>query len=415
MSSQDFRLDFAGCQRVLQERLAEPPPGRIQLVTGPRQVGKTTLLLGLERALGERTVYAAADAPEAALPGFWDRLWTRAEAAAGEHGTAVLLIDEVQHAPRWAHRLKADWDRVRRCPLPIHVVATGSSALGIDAGSRESLAGRFERLTLAHWSAHSLAEAFDLDPEAAAEEVVRRGAYPGAFAFTGDPRRWSVYVRDAIVEPAIGRDILGLATVRRPALLRQVFSVAAASPAQVISLQKLRGQLQDRGALETLAHYLALLEDAYLVAALPKHVSRPARRRASPPKLVPLSNALCAVVDPRGIPGRESDPDRFGAWVENACLAHAWSAGQRVAYWRESPLEVDGVLEGSWGQWAIEVKTGPFGARDLEGLFEFTRRFRRYRPLVVCGDAQLPAAARLGAEAVTWKRFLLDGPPTPAA
>ena len=411
MSPEDFRLDFSGCRRLLHERLAEAAPGRIQLVTGPRQVGKTTLLLGLEGELGDRAVYAAADAPEAGLPGFWDRLWARVEAAAAAPGSAVLLVDEVQHAPRWAARLKADWDRVRRRRLPIHVVATGSSALGIDAGSRESLAGRFERLTLAHWSARSLAEAFDLDPESAAEEVVRRGAYPGAFAFIDEPRRWAAYVRDAIVEPAIGRDILGLATVRRPALLRQVFSVAASSPAQVVSLQKLQGQLQDRGALETLAHYLALLEDAYLVAALPKHVSRPARRRAAPPKLVPLSNALCAVVDPRGIPDREGDPERFGAWVENACLAHAWHAGQHVAYWRESPLEVDAVLDGSWGRWALEVKTGPFGARDLEGVFEFTRRFKRYRPLLVCGDAELPVARRLGADAVTWRRFLLDGPP----
>lgn len=186
--------------------------------------------------------------------------------------------------------------------------------------------------------------------------------------------------------------------------------MAASSPAHIVSLQKLQGQLQDRGALETIAHYLHLLEDAYLVASLHKHANRPARRRAAPPKLVTLNNALCAVVDPRGIPDRTRDPERFGAWVENACLAFAWNSGQRLAYWREEPLEVDGVLDGSWGSWAIEVKTGPFGQADVRGLFEFTRRFSRYRPLVVCDPEELVAARRLGADAVTWQQFLLHGP-----
>lgn len=184
------------------------------------------------------------------------------------------------------------------------------------------------------------------------------GGYPGAFEFRDDPVCWSAYVRDAILEPAIGRDILALAAVRKPALLRQVFGVCASSPAQVVSLQKIQGQLQDAGALETVAHYLALLEEAFLVAPLQKRAVRPMRRRAAPPKLVTLSNALMAAVDPRGVPMRSGDPARYGAWVENACLAHAWNAGQRVTYWREEPLEVDAVVEGSWGSWAIEVKTG---------------------------------------------------------
>ncbi len=145
------------------------------------------------------------------------------------------------------------------------VVATGSSALGIGAGSKESLAGRFERLTLTHWSSSAVFRAFGVEPEEAVEQDVRMKAYPGASELLGDLIRWAAYVRDAIVEPAIGRDILALATVRRPALLRQVFPVAASSPAQVVSLQKLQGQLQDRGALETIAHYLALLEGAYLI------------------------------------------------------------------------------------------------------------------------------------------------------
>jgi predicted AAA+ superfamily ATPase len=410
MIGEPYRLDFGACKDALGRRLAEPAPGRIQLLAGPRQVGKTTLLHELAAGAGRQSVYAAADAPEATLPGFWERLVARAEDTAASEQRAILLLDEAHLLPDWAARLKGVWDRFRRKKIPVHVVATGSSALHLAAGSRESLAGRFERLTLTHWSARSLAEAFGLKPREAAELVVRMGAYPGAFALREDGPRWAAYVRDAIIEPAIGRDILALTAVRRPALLRQVFGVAASSPAQIVSLQKIQGQLQDPGALETIAHYLALLEEAFLVAALPKYAQRATRQRAAPPKLVTLSNALTAVVDPHGAAARATDPARFGALVENACLAHAWNAGQTVSYWREEPLEVDGILDGSWGRWAIEVKTGAFAPRDLAGLLEFTRRHPSFKPLVVCAAGGHAVAERAGVQAIAWQEFLLGGP-----
>lgn len=411
MATQAFRLSFHECRDVLAKRLAEPAPGRIQLLAGPRQVGKTTLLLELAGQAGRQAVYAAADAPEAALPGFWERFLARAEDTAAAHGRAVLLLDEAHLLHGWAGHLKGVWDRFRRKRTPVHIVATGSSALHLAAGSRESLAGRFERLTLTHWSARSVATVFGLQTEDAAGLVVRMGSYPGTFSLHRDVARWSAYVRDAILEPAIGRDILALAAVRRPALLRQVFGVAASSPAQIVSLQKIQGQLQDAGALETIAHYLALLEEAFLVAPLPKYSTRAARRRAAPPKLVTLNNALVAVVDPQGVAAGAADPARFGAWVENACLAHAWNCGQSVSYWREEPLEVDGILEGSWGQWAIEVKTGKFQMQDLAGLLEFTRRHPGFRPLVICSANGRATAERAEVPAITWQQFLLDGPP----
>lgn len=411
MSSEHFRRSYVECRELLTARLAEAAPGRIQLLAGPRQVGKTTLLLEIAGPLGRQAVYAAADAPEAALPGFWERLLARTEDVASAEGRAILLLDEAHLLPDWAPRLKGIWDRFRRRKIPVHIVATGSSALHLARGSRETLAGRFERITLAHWSAASLATTFILDRTEAAELVVRMGSYPGAFSLCGEPARWAAFVRDAILEPAIGRDILALAPVRRPALLRQVFGVAASSPAQIISLQKIQGQLQDGGALETVAHYLGLLEEAFLVAALPKYTSRAARRRAAPPKLVTLSNALVAVMDPKGIPEPLADPKRFGAWVENACLAYAWNSGQAVSYWREEPLEVDGVLEGSWGSWAIEVKTGGLQMSDLKALLELVRRHPELRPLVICDRQGLATAERAGVPATTWQAYLLDGPP----
>ncbi len=240
---------------------------------------------------------------------------------------------------------------------------------------------------------------------------MRIGSYPGAFALRDDLARWSAYVRDAIVEPAIGRDLLALAAVRKPALLRQVFARVRVLPgadrfsAEAPGPAPRRWRARDHRALSRAAR------GGVSRVAARKHSARASRRRSAPPKLVTLNNALLAAVDPRGIPDPTSEPARFGAWVENACLAHAWNSGQRVTYWREEPLEVDGVLDGSWGSWAIEVKTGPVNEAELRGLLEFNRRHSSYRPLLVCDTRAKTAAARAGIDAIAWRDFLLAGPP----
>jgi hypothetical protein len=410
MTDNKFRLGYRACQELLLHRSQESAPALVQLLVGPRQVGKSTLLLDLVRRLGPVANYVAVDGPEAVLPGFWERVWSRADATVATHGRAVVLLDEVHLLPDWAARLKGQWDRIRRRRLPINVVATGSSSLRLARGPRESLAGRFERATLTHWSAQDLVDVFDVRPDDAVAMIVQQGAYPGAFPFREDRARWTAYVRDAILEPAIGRDLLALGPIRKPGLLRQVFGVAVTNPAQIVSLAKIQGQLQDSGALETIAHYLALLEDAYLVAAVPKFSTRAIRQRAAPPKLIPLSNALLAALDPHGPPDAATHPARFGAWVENACLAHAWNAGQQLRYWREEPLEVDAIIDGSWGAWAIEVKTGDIDPGRLRGLAEFARRFPRYKPLVLCDRSGIETVKRTGLSGRLWRDFLLAGP-----
>jgi hypothetical protein len=294
----------------------------------------------------------------------------------------------------------------------MHVVATGSSALRVAAGSRESLAGRFERITLSHWSASALASVFHLQAPDAASHTVRFGSYPGAVGLEKDPARWRAYLRDAIIEPAIGRDVLALGAIRRPALLRQVFAIAAGNPARIVSLQKIQGLLQEKGALETVAHYLALLQDAYLVAPLERFSRQIYRRRAAPPKLVTLNNALLSALHPDGPPDPGREPARLGLWVENACLAFAVNHDQRVTYWREEPLEIDAVFEGSWGEWAVEVKTGMFDFHELTGLLEFCRRNPKFRPLVITAPGTEGISRNHGLSTVSWEEFLMCGPPS---
>lgn len=409
MFDNDYFMSFRDCLKLLLQRLAEPAPGRIQLLVGPRQVGKTTLLLELEKRFGEQAFYAALDSPEASLPGFWERFWLRAEEKSRSGKVVYILLDEAHVFPNWSNLLKAEWDRFARTKTPIHIVATGSSALKLSTGSRESLAGRFERLTLTHWTPSYFAEAFHLSRDEATELFVKMGSYPGAFVYIRDVSRWKAYVRDSIIETAIGRDIMSLAPIRKPALLRQVFAVCISAPAHILSLQKIVGQLQDEGALETVAHYLALLEEAFLVAAIPKYSTKEIRMRASPPKIVVLSNALLAAIDQMMPPEAKKDPERFGMWVENACLAIAWNAGQKVMYWREEPFEIDGVIEGSWGKWALEIKTGRLNSADLSGLFEFTKRYPAFRPLVLCDASEIKNGEKMHLPVISWQQFLFQG------
>src|SRR5579884_3309328 len=70
MFFETFRRSYLECRELLSRRLAEPAPGRIQLLSGPRQVGQTTLLLEIAGEVGKQAVYAAADAAEGSLPGF---------------------------------------------------------------------------------------------------------------------------------------------------------------------------------------------------------------------------------------------------------------------------------------------------------------------------------------------------------
>jgi hypothetical protein len=269
------------------------------------------------------------------------------------------------------------------------------------------MAGRCERIVLGHWEAADLVETFGVTPREAAERIVSHGGYPGAVTFWDDFPRWRAYLRDSVVGPAIGRDIMHMQTARKPALLRQIVAVAAAQPAEILSLEKIAGLLAEQGALETIAHYLDLLAQTFLLKPLYKYSPSEVRRRRSPPKLVMLSNALLAGASGSEPPAPERDPQRWGRWVENACLAHAVNAGREVSYWREEPWEVDAVIvEGKRG-YLTEVKTGRYTAGDLRGLAHAARRFPELTPLVLCDSGSEKTATDAGFRAVAWTDYLL--------
>ena len=319
----------------------------------------------LEEKVSPYAVYVQTDTPEAALPGWWDEQWLLCEKVAQTEGRAVLLLDEPQTlGGSWSSLLKTKIERVARAKLPVRFVLASSTSV---LKSQElNSAKAIEKIEVPHWSAEDLIRSLGQPRRGSVERLVRMGSYPGAVMFRDDPVRWKAYLRDSVVEPALGRDIvLSGKVVRSPVLLRQLFAVCTNLPARVIPVQKLCAEYVNAGTMQTVAQYLEYLEESYLVACLPKYTGR-SRKIRTPPKIVVLNQGLLSAASSAPSPTAETDPDRWAEWVENAVLAHAWNQGQTVHYWLEEPYEVDGVFEGSWGKWAVKVATRHYyGRRSL--------------------------------------------------
>jgi predicted AAA+ superfamily ATPase len=205
---------------VLRRRLAEPRR-YIQVVAGPRQTGKTTLVRQIAPQAGMPFRYASADEPALRERGWIADQWEAARLEAGDagRGGTLLVLDEIQKIPGWSETVKRLWDEDTRAKRPLKVVLLGSAPLLIQRGLTESLAGRFEALRLPHWSFAEMREAFGFS----LDQYLYFGGYPGAAPLIGEPERWARYIADSLIETTISRDVLLLARVDKPALLRRLF------------------------------------------------------------------------------------------------------------------------------------------------------------------------------------------------
>ncbi len=360
----------------------ERGPRRMHLITGPRQVGKTTAALQVIERWSGPTRYAAADQFLPPGPDWLLGAWELARLDARRAGRALLVLDEVQKVRGWSEGVKAAWDEDRREDLPLDVILLGSSALLLGPGATESLAGRFWLHRCLHWTFPECAGAFGWD----LDTWIWRGGYPGTAPFDDDQER-RAYVRDALVEAVLARDVLAMETVTRPALLRQLFALAARYPAEALSYNKMLGQLQDAGNTTTLAHYLELLERAFLVSGLEPYAAGAVRRRGGSPKLVLWNNALVTAFEARSFEICRQDHALWGRLVENAVgahlLNHLHGRGLELGWWRERDQEVDFVVSGGRAPWALEVKS--VGRAGSTGLGAFLARHPSARPLLIGG------------------------------
>ncbi|MEI6827229.1 MAG: hypothetical protein WCK54_16650 [Desulfuromonadales bacterium] len=107
------------------------------------------------------------------------------------------------------------------------------------------------------------------------------GGYPGAAPLITERERWARYVIDSLVETTISRDILRMSRVDKPALLRRMFMLGCDYSGQILSFQKMLGQLHDAGNTTTLSHYLDLLTGAGMVTGLSKYSGNKIRKITS--------------------------------------------------------------------------------------------------------------------------------------
>ena len=145
----------------LAARLAEPRRF-LQVLAGPRQVGKTTLVHQVLAQLDRPSVFVSADEPARRDTAWLTAQWERARLLAKDAGKqgAVLALDEAQKIPHWSETVKRLWDEDTRHRTPLRVVLLGSAPLLVQRGLAESLGGRFEILHLPHWSFSEMREAF---------------------------------------------------------------------------------------------------------------------------------------------------------------------------------------------------------------------------------------------------------------
>ena len=383
---------------VLVRRLKEPRRF-IQVVAGPRHVGKTTLVQQVVEAAKAPVQFASADEPTLRGTEWIAQQWETARLMAGAKG-AVLVLDEVQKVTGWSEAVKRLWDEDTRKRRPVKAVLLGSSPLLIQRGLSESLAGRFEVLYLPHWSAAEMRAAFGWP----VERSIFYGGYPGAAPLAVEHARWVRYVRDALIETTLARDVLLLSRVDKPALLRRLFDLGCRYSGQILSYTKMVGQLQDAGNTTTLAHYLDLLGGAGMLVGLPKYAGAAVRSRASSPKLQVLDTALLTALSGYTFDEARADREFWGRLVESAVgahLANAAAAGEcELFYWRDRNREVDFVVRAGRRLIAIEVKSGR-ATDTLPGMEAFANAFKPQRKLLV-GDDGIPVEEFLTRPAVHW-------------
>lgn len=408
-------LSWPSARGELARRLAEPASGRIVLVTGPPASGKTSVLRTATQGFGDRVVLLSAAAhhsPRQAI----DAASRRAVALAAEGTPALLAIDDVHLARGWETRLDGLWRRVRAGRLPLRVALAGCVPAPRTPVEPRLPESQYERLRLRPWDAATLVESALSNRNDAAARAVAGRAHPMAWALTD--AEWSRVVDGRLVSPALARDLPAVAGIRRPGVLRGVLDACVHAATRNVTLAELTAAVGGRVSVETVSRHLLLLEAAGLIAAIPQHAAGSRRIRHEAFRIVLLDNALfwAGVAahrrrggNPGGAgeePGRDGELASFDVRVRNACLAHAWHSGQRLAWWREGGHEVDALLDGDWGRWIVRVKPGPVSQADIDGLIACCERHPEYEPVLVGEEAGRARAREADIEWADWRDWV---------
>jgi predicted AAA+ superfamily ATPase len=237
---------------------------------------------------------------------------------------------------------------------------------------------------MTHWSYGEMKEAFGFS----IEHYIYFGSYPGAASLIEDELRWKNYVRNALIETTISKDILMLTRVDKPALLKRLFELGCLYSGQIIAFNKLLGDLQDAGNTTTLSHYIDLLSDSGLLGRIDKYAGTTMRQRASKPKFQVYNTALWSAQQGYSFNQLQMEPKIWGRIVESTVGAHLMNAAMAesidVYYWREKNEEVDFILKKDDDLIALEVKSGK--NTSAKGISAFSKLYPTKKKLLVGGD-----------------------------
>ena len=359
-------------ERIEEERIA------IQVIAGPRQVGKSTVVGQVLDDIAIPYISETADGIDPNNTEWISTVWANARSImeVRKHKEFLIVIDEIQKINNWSEFVKKEWDYDTRNNINIKVILLGSSRLLIKKGLTESLAGRYELIRMGHWSFTEMRDAFGFD----INQYIYYGGYPQGAKYIKNEKRWKDYIKDSIIEPIVSKDILMTTTIYRPA-----FDYSG----EILSLTKMLGQLNDAGNVTTLSNYIDLLNDCQAVTKLHKFANDNARKFNSVPKYQVYNTALMSANTGRGFEKEYTDSKRWGRWAESAVGAYlvgnADEYGYQVYYWREDDQEMDFVLEKKGKTIAIEVKSGRRSTND--GISVFSKKFSPKLAFVVGSGA----------------------------
>lgn len=374
---------------IIKKRLEEQRRF-IQVVMGPRQVGKSTVVKQVLKDLSLPYQLFSADNVPVSNSAWVSNCWAAVRGLLESKGAngIVLVIDEIQKIANWSEVVKKEWDNDTFNDRNIKVLLLGSSRVLLEKGLSESLAGRFEEIRMSHWNYQEMKECFNFT----LNQYLFYGGYPGGASLIQDDERWQQYIQSAIVEATINKDVLMNTPISKPALLRQTFELGASYSGSLLSLNKMMGSLQDAGNTSTLAGYLNLLDESGLLCGLHKYSIDTARQRASIPKLQVYNNALMRVYSPltyeqalfdRKVWGHIFESG-IGAYIVNQAFLHRFE----VFYWRERDNEVDFILRKKGSVVAIEVKSN--AEKNTRGMDRFKEMFNPKIAFIV-GDGGMSA------------------------
>ncbi len=372
----------------LKSRIEEPR-NKIQVITGPRQVGKSTLVKQVLQEITIDYMLISADNVNHENTAWIGEMWetARQRMKLKQAKEFLLIIDEVHKIGNWSEAVKKEWDADTFHDINLKLVLLGSSRLLIKDGLTESLAGRYELIRMSHWSYTEMHDAFGID----SDHYIFFGGYPGGISLISNETRWARYIKDSIISPAIEHDILMTKVVYKPELMRQLFELGCTYSGEEISLTKLLGQLQDAGNVTTLANYLTTLDESRLLCGLQKYANDNARKYNSIPKMMVYNNALLSALSGLNYAKAFTDPKIWGRWVESTVgtylLNMADELDYKVFYWRERNDEVDFILEHNHKCIAIEVKNGRRTTNN--GIRVFKDKFSPIHSFIV-GSGGIP-------------------------